>query len=755
MSDTGRVRRIPLLILMFAAANAVAAEHPNVVVMMSYHRGMPWEDGVAAGMQEALSGIAELVYVHYDVKRFPDRSRAPALINVTRGLVEASKPSLIVAVDDYAWELAVEQRDRLFPGLPIVFCGVNYWDGVTRPPGTTGVVEGTDPAATIRLAFTLHPGTSRLVVVNDPTETGQANRHLLDRVLPEVLGARSVLWLGNGTFAETDAALIGLDPARDVVLVMSSNLDAAGSVRSYDQAAARIRSVCPAPIYAAWDLYYDKRLVGGYLLDAPTHGRRAGDMVARILRGETPDAIPVDTRPSIRLSLDHRELDRFRVPETSIPAEANILHRPVTFWHEYGLTVLGITTVFVLQLATIAWLLVAMRRRRLAEATAREGELRLRHGARMDAVGQLAAGVAHDFNNVLTAILGHADLLAMRLDQQPDLRPHVETIAGAAQRAAGTVRNLLAFARGRAGSAKTCDVNRLVQDVVSLLQHAIDRRIAVSCDLGSDAGMARIGADDLQQMLINLALNARDAMSQGGRLDITTRRVELLEDAATLGVSPGCYVRVTVSDTGCGIADADIERIFDPFFTTKEVGKGTGLGLAVVHGAVRAAHGAIRVNSHPGKGASFGIWLPAASRVSSSTNRVVRKPRTMRVMLVDDEKLVLNVVGQLLQACGATVHSFEDPLQAGTWFASGGLEVDLALLDGNMPGMTGWQLATRLREARPDLRVVALTGAATPEAIAAWHAAGVNRLLHKPVTREQLAEMLLQVDDDAGVVGAD
>ncbi len=256
-------------------------------------------------------------------------------------------------------------------------------------------------------------------------------------------------------------------------------------------------------------------------------------------------------------------------------------------------------------------------------------------------------------------------------------------------------------------------------------------------------------------MLINLALNARDAMSQGGRLDLATRRVELLEDAAALGLSPGCYVRVTVVDTGCGIAPEHIERIFDPFFTTKDVGKGTGLGLAVVHGAVRAAHGAIRVVSHPGEGASFSIWLPAASRVSSSTNRVVRAPRALRVLLVDDEQLVLSVVGQLLQACGATVHSFEDPVRASTWFAGGGLEVDLALLDGNMPRMTGWQLATRLREARPDLRVVALTGAATPEAIAAWHAAGVIHLLHKPVSREQLAEMLLRVGDESVVGPAD
>jgi signal transduction histidine kinase/ActR/RegA family two-component response regulator len=746
--------RFSLLLILLVGALA-GAEPPNVLVLMSYHRGMPWEDGVAEGMQIALAGIAEPVYLHQDVKRFPDRARLPALVQATRDLVTAAHPKVVVAVDDYAWEMALEQRDQLFPGVPIVFCGVNFWDGVTRPPGTTGVVEGADPAATINLAFRLHPKASRLVVVNDLTETGQANRRLLNQILPTVLGSRTVRWLGDDTFADTAAALAGLDPVRDVVLVMSSNLDSAGAVRSYDQAAVQIRHTCPAPIYAAWDLYYDKGFVGGYLLDARIHGLRAGTLVGRVLQGEDPGSIPVDTRPSVRLSLDQRELDRFGVPAALIPDNAAILHRPVSFWSEHGMTVVLVLGVFLLQLGTIGWLLVAMRRRRIAEESARAGEIRLRQGARMDAVGQLAAGVAHDFNNVLTAILGHADLLAMRLDQGSELRSHVETIAGAAQRAAGTVRNLLAFARGRSGSAKTCDINRLVQDVVSLLQHAIDRRIAVTCDLGADTGMARIGADELQQVLINLALNARDAMPQGGRLEIVTERIDVVEDAAALGIAPGCYVRIMVGDSGCGIAAEHLERIFDPFFTTKDVGKGTGLGLSVVHGAVRVAHGAIRVESRPGAGTRFRIWLPASNRSSSSSIPIIRPSHGKRVMLVDDERLVLSVVGKLLEACGATVHSFDDPAQAGTWFASHGMEVDLALLDGNMPGMTGWQLATRLHEARPDLRVVALTGAATAEAIAAWHAAGVSRLLQKPMTRDQLSDMLAQATDAPAADDAD
>ncbi len=415
---------------------------------------------------------------------------------------------------------------------------------------------------------------------------------------------------------------------------------------------------------------------------------------------------------------------------------------PASFLGGHGLLIGAIAAVIAAQAAFIAGLIILLRRQRAAEAARREAEVRLRQGSRMDAVGQLAAGVAHDFNNVLTAIIGHADLLGMRLERDSPLHSHVETIAGSAQRAAGTVRNLLVFARGRSNRTRSCEVNRLVQDVVALLQHAIDRRITIECRLGDDVGSARIGADELQQALINLALNARDAMPEGGRLEITSERIVV--QGGEHGLPQGPYVMVAVHDNGQGIAPEHLERIFDPFFTTKPLGKGTGLGLSVVHGAVHAAHGAVRVESQLGKGSVFRLWLPAGNATSSSQIPVQGTITGLSVLLVDDEPVVLEVVGALLRASGAEVHGFTDPAEAGAWFASHAAEVSLALLDGNMPGLTGWQLAVRLHEARPDLRIVALTGAATTEAEASWRAAGVPTILQKPVTRAQLQAVLAE-----------
>ena len=200
-------------------------------------------------------------------------------------------------------------------------------------------------------------------------------------------------------------------------------------------------------------------------------------------------------------------------------------------------------------------------------------------------------------------------------------------------------------------------------------------------------------------------------------------------------------------DTGSGIAAEHLERIFDPFFTTKEIGKGTGLGLSVVHGAVTAAHGVVRVASQPDAGTTFRIYLPAGPRAVLPAVRPPGQAGPLRIMLVDDERVVLDVVGQLLQSCGATVEPFDEPGKAAAWFAGNGLGIDLAILDGNMPGMTGWQLAAQLKEVRPELRIIALTGAATAEAQAAWLASGITRVLQKPVTREQVMAMLAGIGD--------
>lgn len=728
--------RLQSLMLCLLAVPLCGAEPDSILVLMSYHRGMTWEDGVAQGLQDILAEDHELVYVHHDVKRFPDRSRVPALIQATRDLATTSRAKLVIAVDDYAWDLAKQHRDELFPGLPVVFCGVNYWDGTDRPVWSTGVVEGTDLISTVRLALHLHPAAKRLVVVNDSTETGLANRQRLESELPGVLGGRRLAWLGDGTFAETSAALSRLDPRSDVVLTMSSNLDAAGAVRSYAQAARAIREACPAPVYAVWDFYYDRGFVGGYLADARIHGQRTAALARRVLAGEPPGDIPIDQRPSVRLSLDANELERFGIDPARIPAEAELLHARVSFWSVHGPTIAIATVIILLQGATIAGLLLSMRRRRQAERVARAAEERMRQGQRMDAIGRLSAGIAHDFNNILTAVLGHAELLGMRVKGQPELERHARVIVDASTRAAGTVRSLLTFARGHGAHTGACDLDRLILDSVELLRHSISRHIAIDCSPRSNCWVG-LGADHLQQILVNLALNARDAMPDGGKLAISASCDYLDgESAARLGLQPGRHALIEVRDSGTGIDPEVLPHIFEPFFTTKGPGAGSGLGLAMVHGAVRSAAGAISVSSMPKAGTTFTIRLPVVRRNAATTAMAAPAPRLgQRVLLVDDDPLVLETTAAQLNAAGCEVIAVAD---ATTAMASLDEGVSIAVLDGDMPGIPGWELAKRLHELRPGLIVIGLTGVVTDASRAAWREAGVVTVLDKPISIEAL-----------------
>ena len=735
-----------LMVLALLAGCLMAAERPHVLVLLSYHRGQPWEDSVAVGIQRALGAQAELVYVHFDHKRFPVPDGGGSRLAVALETAARSRPAVIVAVDDHAWSMALQHRPSLGVEAPIVFCGLNHWDAATRPPNTTGVVEAYDLHGTLELAFRLHPASTRLIILNDATETGRANRATLAAVMPGAAAGRQVVELGQGSFAETEAALRQLDPERDVVLQLNWNLDASGATQAHEDAVRRARAACRAPIYGVWDFQFGHGIVGGSLMDGQMHGQEAGELVQRVLAGVRAGDLPVREHPRTRTVVAAAELARFGLSPGDVPAGVEVSGLEPGYWERHGQIVIIAALLIAAQAGTIAGLLVAMRRRRLAEQAQREVEVRLRRSQRMDAVGQLAAGVAHDFNNVLTAILGHADLLALRLGDRRDLQGSVGVISSAAQRAAGTVRNLLAFARGSAGASGSCVVNEVLGEVVALLEHSIDRRIAVSTTLDPQARRAGIDGAELQQVVVNLALNARDAMPQGGRLDIVTRLVSVVDaaDMKALGLVSGGYVVIEVADTGGGMPPERTERIFDPFFTTKDVGKGTGLGLAVVHGAVVRARGAIRVESAVGKGTRFRIWLPAT--IDRPTERPVQRGAVggLRVLLVDDEDQVGLVVQRLLESCGCRVELFRDPCVVGAWFADHQDEIDVAVLDGNMPGLTGWQLAVRLQDMRPELPVIALTGAATPEALAVWHASGVDRVLTKPLGREQLQRALAE-----------
>ena len=343
-------------------------------------------------------------------------------------------------------------------------------------------------------------------------------------------------------------------------------------------------------------------------------------------------------------------------------------------------------------------------------------EDQFRQAQKMEAVGRLAGGVAHDFNNLLMVISGYTYVLLNQLGAADPRRKKAEAIQEATQRAAGLTRQLLAFGRKQVLELKVIDLNAVVADISKLLRPLIgeDIEVVVTCDPG--LGRTKADPGQMEQVIMNLAVNARDAMPSGGKLIIETRNVDLDDkyQRAHASVKPGRYVMLAVSDTGCGM-DAETQlRIFEPFFTTKEKGKGTGLGLSTVYGIVKQSGGYVFAYSEPGRGTSFKIYLPQVEEAAAESVPQRRAQLGLRgtesVLLVEDEESVRELIAEALKAQGYNVLVAGNGQEALALAAPANCRIDLVITDVVMPGMSGRELAKRLNGSRPGTRVLYLSG---------------------------------------------
>ena len=380
-------------------------------------------------------------------------------------------------------------------------------------------------------------------------------------------------------------------------------------------------------------------------------------------------------------------------------------------------------------------------------------EAQLHQSQKMEAIGQLAAGVAHDFNNLITIISGYSQLLMKMLDPEDPKRASVEEIDGAAQRAAGLVNQLLAFSRRQPTEPKRLDLNEMVTGVEKMLRRLIGESIELVVQLAPEAMGVHADPVQVEQVLINLAVNARDAMPQGGRLTFETARVDLDPPfvESRPGMRPGAHVVLTVRDTGIGMDEPTRSRLFEPFFTTKEVGKGTGLGLSTVYGIVQQANGHIQVHSQPGKGSTFQVYLPYHREAADAGKKAPSlSPTTQNretILLVEDEDATRRTLFHLLYKNGFTVLEARDGAEAWEVYTRYEQPIHLVLTDVVMPRMDGFQLAEEVRALCPETRVLFMSGY-TEHTLADYGKLALNgECLFKPFTMEVLVRKVREVLD--------
>jgi PAS domain S-box-containing protein len=390
----------------------------------------------------------------------------------------------------------------------------------------------------------------------------------------------------------------------------------------------------------------------------------------------------------------------------------------------------------------------------LADITERRQlESQLRQAQKMEAVGQLAGGVAHDFNNLLTVIGGRCYLMLSKLGPEDALRREVELVRGAAERAARLTHQLLAFSRKQVLDLRVLDLNETVAGIEPLLRRLIGEHIEISVRRGPDLGQVRADVGQLEQVILNLAVNARDAMPRGGELVLETANETLDEMAARRAADrvAGTYVVLSVSDTGHGMDAATRAQIFDPFFTTKEVGKGTGLGLATVYGIVKQSGGFIEVESEPGRGASFRVYLPR-EEVAAAAAEPAKAPGTRlrgseTVLLVEDDESLRTLAREILTVQGYAVLEAPSPREALRIQQSHAGRIDLLLTDVVMPEMNGQLLADQLRTARPDVTVLFMSGYTGAVLTQVGGTQFAGHLLQKPFTPDGLSRRVREVLD--------
>ncbi len=369
-------------------------------------------------------------------------------------------------------------------------------------------------------------------------------------------------------------------------------------------------------------------------------------------------------------------------------------------------------------------------------------EKQLRQSQKMEAIGQLSGGIAHDFNNLLSVIIGYTEVIETRLSENDPLHKECEQIRNAGQRAAALTRQLLAFSRQQVLAPAVLDLNLIVTSVEKMLRRVIGENIQMITELEPDLGSVKADQGQIEQVLMNLAVNARDAMPDGGRLMIQTGNVEVDEEYARrhAPLIPGPHIVLAVCDTGTGMDVETQSHIFEPFFTTKEQGKGTGLGLSTVYGVVRQSGGHIWVYSEPGRGTTFKIYLPQSTEAAKLLTPASRSSQLLRgtetILLVEDEDALRNLTRDLLVDAGYKVIDANHPDKAIEIARHYAGAIDLLLTDVVMPGMNGCALAANLAAIKPDTRIMYMsgyTGLTHPELLNSE-----APLLTKPFTRDSL-----------------
>ena len=742
-------------------ASVPAKDSRDVLVLNSYHIGYSWSDNEMEGIVETFRTAdprIQPLIEYLDCKRFPKMEHFDRVRDIFRLKYRSKDLSLVIAADNPALEFALKYRPQLFPRAAIVFCGINGYDQkkIEGRENVTGIAEILDTDHTLELALTLHPRTRKVIVVHDYTITGLSTRRETEQQLQRFVGKVDIQYMADMSTRELMEHLQRL-PADSLVLALSYSIDKDGQVMNLGKISKLLSDSSPVPVYGVHEERLGYGIVGGSLLGGKLQGTRAAERALSILGGMPISQLPVDIKSPTRMMFDHEQMVRFNISARSLPLGAIIVNQPVSFFAEHPALVLTTLGIIAILASGIAILGFNIFQRKLAEEEQRKLQAQLVQSQKMEAVGHLAGGVAHDFNNILTAIIGYANILRKKVLADGQLTFFTDQILTASDRAAGLTRSLLAFSRKQVIEPKPANLNEIVQGIVKIAKRLIGEDIEFRTIPAEKAMTVMADNGQIEQVLLNLCTNARDAMPQGGTLTIETDLVEVDETSRRRNFldHTGRYGVICVTDSGVGMDEEIRKQIFEPFFTTKEVGKGTGLGLSIVYGIVKQHNGTINVYSEPGLGTTFKIYLPIivpAEATAVPKAQAVPVGGRETILLAEDERDVRILITSILREAGYTVIEAVDGEDAAKKFTENENHIQLFLSDVIMPKKNGKDAYELIRAARPGIKVLFMSGYTADIIQSKGILAEGTPFLSKPISPEQVLRKVREVLDGESAV---
>jgi len=843
-----------LFILPVLSVSAQIGSDPvHILFLNSYNSRMNWYREILRGVEDTLTPDQNNIILHLehmDSKEFQSEEYVQAFLEFIEMKYEQTRFSLILCSDNNAFDFLREHHKKLYPGVPIVFSGVNDFkdDMILGHEEITGIPEIFSARRTIDVALSLHPGTEEIYIINDYLKTGRAWQRDIAEELKNLNPDIRLRYSRNLSMEDLKDEISSLSD-KTIILLGVYYSDRNGRYFTYEKTGEAIASASKVPLYCLTNFNITEGVMGGYVLSGFAQGQAMADMGLKLLGGESPLDLPPVKKEFNELILNYPELERFSVPLKSLPDKRILINRPYSVFREYFWQIWLLLSIFFILLLVVIALIFSIIRKNQAEnilkelteaswegivihdrgvalqfnnmfltlfgytredvtgdrfieriftedslklvnskidsgsldpyeavAVKKDGttfpvEIRVRklnnqgqdlrvaairdltdqrkmeesisQSQKMQALGTLAGGISHDFNNILSAVLGYADLGQMESEPDTLIYQYFDHILSAGKRARELIRQILSFSRQSKKERQPVIFNEIIDETINLINASLPSTIRIHKDLRS--GICVLGNPaQLQQIVMNLCTNASLAMQEkGGKLEIVLRECDIENPGLSgMDLPEGAYAQLIISDTGCGMPEDIRKRVFEPFFTTRKPGEGTGMGLSVVHGIVTEMGGSIRVYSTKDQGTTFNIFLPICTEISIPQKE---KPDKLmsggneRILFVDDEPLQLGLAKDILGYLGYSVTAVNDSTEAWELFQKSPDSFDLLITDVTMPHMTGDILVEKIHNIQRDFPVLICTGFSERLSRERLNALGVQNFVMKPLLLREMA----------------